>query len=398
MQTQDIESKIENKALDQSLSDVMSELKHRMDNHPIWDNRLLKACELGHLSKEDYKILFEQYFIYSKNFTRYLCALMANMEDDYHRSQLSENIWEEGGGEDLEKRHSELFRQFLINGLGVKIDQIQFKDFSVQFMNQYLEYCMKKPALEGSAFLSLGTEAIVARLYTAFLKGMTKAEIDSKHLHFFELHVECDDEHAETLEEIVLSFAGESNFKERCLDGLNMALDLRNQFFDSLFALIHDGRVADKIEKINAKKSLLIPGTPESEMKFNPSDVSKDFKDMVYFNKIESKGIEFSVNRAPFKSEVLDARIVKIAPEKTNERHTHAHESIFYVLEGEGKVLVDKTEIEVKKGDSVFVPRWCVHQTKNLGSSEMVILAITDFYLTGKALVGNYNSTARMKK
>ena len=62
MQTQDIESKIENKALDQSLSDVMSELKHRMDNHPIWDNRLLKACELGHLSKEDYKILFEQYF------------------------------------------------------------------------------------------------------------------------------------------------------------------------------------------------------------------------------------------------------------------------------------------------------------------------------------------------
>lgn len=398
MQTHDVESKLEHKLVDESVNDVMSELKNRMDTHPIWSNRLLKACELGHLTKEDYKILFEQYFVYSKNFTRYLCALMANMEDDYHRSQLSENIWEEGGGEDLEKRHSELFRQFLINGLGVNIDEIKFKDFSIQFMNQYLEYCIKKPALEGSAFLSLGTEAIVSRLYSVFLKGMSKVEIDPKYLHFFELHVDCDDEHAETLEEIVLSFSNETNFKERCLEALNMALDLRNQFFDSLFSLIHDGRVADKINKINARKSLLVPGTPESELKFNPSEVSTDFEDMVYFNKVESKGIEFSVNRAPFKSEVLDARIVKIAPEKTNERHTHAHESIFYILEGEGKVFVDKTEIDVKKGDSVFVPRWCVHQTKNLGRSEMVILAITDFYLTGKALVGNYNSTARMKK
>ena len=182
------------------------------------------------------------------------------------------------------------------------------------------------------------------------------------------------------------------------MDGISAALDLRNQFFESLFVLIHNSRVADKIDKINAKKSLLVPGTPESELKFNPSEVSKDFDDMVYFNKVESRGIEFSVNRAPFESEVLDTRIVKIASGKTNERHTHAHESIFYILEGEGKVIVDKTEIEVKKGDSVFVPRWCVHQTKNLGSSEMVILAITDFYLTGKALVGNYNSTARMKK
>ena len=104
---------------------------------------------------------------------------------------------------------------------------------------------------------------------------------------------------------------------------------------------------------------------------------------MVYFNKVESKGIEFSVNRAPFKSEVLDARIVKL-PQKKDERYTHAHESIFGILEGEGKVVVDKIEIDVKKGDSVFVPRWCVHQTKNLGNSEMVILPSLTFISQGK--------------
>jgi oxalate decarboxylase/phosphoglucose isomerase-like protein (cupin superfamily) len=52
----------------------------------------------------------------------------------------------------------------------------------------------------------------------------------------------------------------------------------------------------------------------------------------------------------------------------------------------------------VQPGDSVFVPRWSVHQSQNQGDGEMVILAITDFYLTGKALVGDYESTARMKR
>ena len=377
---------------------ILASIKQRVENHPIWNNRLLKACELGHLTKDDFKILFEQYFIYSKNFTRYLCAAMANMENDLHRSQLSENIWEEGGGEELEKRHSEIFRQFLIKGLNVEIDQIQFKDFSKYFMHQYLNFCMAKPSLEGAAFLSMGTEAIVPRLYTIFLKGLNKVDIEKKHLYFFELHVECDDDHAETLENILLDHLNEPNFMARCNDSIDYALNLRDQFFTELFTLIFRQRVEEKIEKINAKKSLFIEGTPESELKFNLNSFNNDFDKMVYFNKVESKNIEFTVNRAPFHSEVLDARVVKIAPHKTNERHTHAHETIFYILGGQGKVIIDKMEIEVNKGDSVFVPRWSVHQTQNHGESEMNILAITDFYLTGTALVGNYNSTARMKK
>ena len=378
--------------------ELFLELKTLMNEHPLWNNRLLKACELGHLSKEDFKVLFEQYFLYSKNFTRYLCAVMANMENDLHRSQLSENIWEEGGGEDIEKRHSEIFRQFLIKGLGVEIDQIQFADFTKQFMSQYLNYCLTKPALEGTAFLSLGTEAIVARLYQILLDGMINAGVEKEHLHFFELHIECDDDHAETLENILMSFSHLPNFKERCIEGFMEALNLRNQFFNDLFSLIYQNRISDKIDKINAKKSLFDPETLESEIKFNPFESVSNFDDLVYFNKNESKNIEFTVNRAPFKSEVLDARIVKIAPHKTNERHTHAHETIFYILEGEGKVIVDKMVVDVKKGESVFVPRWSVHQTQNTSDFEMIVLAITDFYLTGKALIGNYNSTARMKK
>ena len=40
LKTHDVESKLEHKLVDESVNDVMSELKNRMDTHPIWSNRL----------------------------------------------------------------------------------------------------------------------------------------------------------------------------------------------------------------------------------------------------------------------------------------------------------------------------------------------------------------------
>ena len=42
---------------------ALKRIKQQVENHPLWSNRLLKACELGHLTKDDFKSLFEQYFI-----------------------------------------------------------------------------------------------------------------------------------------------------------------------------------------------------------------------------------------------------------------------------------------------------------------------------------------------
>jgi oxalate decarboxylase/phosphoglucose isomerase-like protein (cupin superfamily) len=45
----------------------------------------------------------------------------------------------------------------------------------------------------------------------------------------------------------------------------------------------------------------------------------------------------------------------------------------------------------------VFVPRWAMHQTRNLGSDELVIMAITDFGLTDRAFLGDHLRTTRQK-
>ena len=362
--------------------------------HYFWNNRLFRAAQQGHLSFEDFQFIFSQYYLYSKNFTRYIAALMANSNNDYYRSRLSENLWEEGGGADPNKRHAELFRKFLRDALSINLDDIEYLDSTHYFTREYLDFCLKSHPMSGSAFLSLGTEGIVARMYLIFVEGMRKAGIDDSELEFFHIHMECDDEHAVTLEQMMLSYSDEPDWFNNCVQAMDRALSLRSRFFENLYDCLRQRRLKGLLDRIHARESLA-PRTPDPTKLFwrRGSRVIA-----LYNNTNERLNIQFEVERLPLKTETLDSRIVKIAPGKYNENHRHAHETIFYIMSGEGRVVVDNSVVEVKTGDVVFVPRWSMHQSQNSGKDEMVILAVTDFGLTGKAYVGDYNRTARMKK
>lgn len=109
-------------------------------------------------------------------------------------------------------------------------------------------------------------------------------------------------------------------------------------------------------------------------------------------------GINFQVSKIPFEQlQAMDARLLTIAPGASNEKHRHAHESIFVVLQGEAVLHVGGEDHCLAQGDVAYVPRWAVHQTRNLSETiELRLLAITDFGLTS-ALIGNYDRSTRLK-
>src|SRR5215813_307016 len=371
---------------------VLDQLHRAEQRHPFWTNRLFVACKAGHLTLEDYRFIFSQYYLYSKNFTRYLAAIMANCDNDYFRARLSENMWEEGGGAAPENRHSEMFRSFLRNGLSVDIDKIDYHDFTSHFMYSYLDYCRQSTSAAASAFFSLGTEGIVARTYEIFVAGLKQAGIDESNLKFFHLHMECDDEHAATLEEMMLSYSEESHWFETCRLAMDHALNLRKRFFDNLFEAIRLRRVQGQLDRIQSREPLAPRSPDPARFLFGSSQLGKP----LYRNINARLNIDFAVDTVPFAAEVLDPRIVRIPAGKYNEKHRHAHESVFYIIEGRGRVLINDATIEVAPGDIVFVPRWATHQSQNLGETDMRILAITDYGLTGNAYIGSYLKTARL--
>jgi quercetin dioxygenase-like cupin family protein len=118
-----------------------------------------------------------------------------------------------------------------------------------------------------------------------------------------------------------------------------------------------------------------------------------------YKNQDARLGIDFQVAKFPFvQLQAMDARLVTIAPGASNEKHRHAHESIFVVLEGEAVLHIEGEELPLAQGDLAYVPRWAVHQTRNRSSDCLLrLLAITDFALTS-SLLGDYDRQTRLKE
>jgi len=213
-------------------------LRTSIEQHALWNTPLLRACSAGLLSKHDFSQFFGQYYFYSKDFTRYLGALLGSCDNDLYRARLIENLWDESGGRDPSRRHAEMFRVFLREGLHLKLERLEPLPETTLFVRRYLEFCSTSHPAAASAFLALGTEGIVARMYGVFVKGLFRAGVGEQHLEFFRIHMACDDSHSATLEEIMASYASMPNWYAVCRDAVSHALELRKAFYEAVFAYI----------------------------------------------------------------------------------------------------------------------------------------------------------------
>ena len=363
-------------------------LRSQRSKHPIWTSALMTACREGTLTRDDFAFVFGQYQLYSSHFVRFLAAFVSNCEDVDGRAELIANLWEEAGEGGPGSRHSELFRGFLVDGLGCAPATTEYLPATRLFVREYLAACRDSAPEVAAAFLCMGTEAIVPELYAQFVQGLLAAGVEEQHLEFFRLHMACDDAHAETLERLMLRDHGVPGWDRRARDAMNWALDLRMQFFDALA----DAVQLRRLRRINAK---IQRERPLSSARSHAS-VGADAT-TIYANADASAGIDFEVSRLGFDSEALDIRAVTIAPHRRNEQHHHPHESVLYVVRGEGRAIIGGRTYSLRPGDCVFVPRWSPHSTENTGSDPLVLFAVTDFRLTEALYLGDARSTTRLR-
>ncbi len=370
---------------------ALAELQALRDRHAFWDSSLFAACAKGSLSREDFRFVFSQYYGYSRNFTRYLSAAMANCDDDYYRSRLTENLWEESGEKDIERRHAQIFRRFLREGLDIEIGQIEFLPATESFARTYLDFCLRSHPLASSAFLSLGTEGIVSRMYSLLVDGLLKAGVEERHLEFFRIHIGCDDEHAETLEKMMCSYSDEPDWFNTCARAMDYALRLRQRFFEDLLEALPHQRMKRLIASVQSEAA---PSLVESGARLHRAGAEGT---PLYHNADAAEALEFRVERLPFQAEVLDPRVVRIPAGKRNELHKHGHETVIHIMSGQCSVQVDDQLLDAGAGDTVFVPRWALHRATNTGVEELSYFAVTDFGFASRVHRGDYLDGHRQK-
>jgi mannose-6-phosphate isomerase-like protein (cupin superfamily) len=229
-------------------------------------------------------------------------------------------------------------------------------------------------------------------MYRILVDGMLQAGLSKDSLGFFQLHIQCDDDHAETLQEMLMASRSRPDWRQTAVRAIDDALGIRAAFFESVYDQLRSRPVQELIATARSRAPVVLP--PSSRRSYRSDEAGEG----MYRNQNSRLNIDFQVARLRFEgSEVLDARTVHLEPNACNERHRHAHESLFHVLEGAGVVHIGSQRVPVSKGDTVFVPRWIIHQTENTSPEPLVLLAITDFGFTS-AVLGNYDQRTRLKK
>ncbi len=77
-------------------------------------------------------------------------------------------------------------------------------------------------------------------------------------------------------------------------------------------------------------------------------------------------------------SALMDFRISRYAPMATVEEHVHkVQEQVYYVLEGEGMLVLDGKEHLMRPHDYVYVPPGVRHSFTNTGLDGLVFLVVT---------------------
>jgi pyrroloquinoline-quinone synthase len=202
----------------------------RLREHPF-----VRRCRDGSITRHELNVFLMQQAKYGSYFTRYLCALISNLHDSDDVMRLAGNLAEElGFGEDAGEPHARIFARML-QELGVRQDDMPTFPETDHLIATALHYCKQRNPAYGLGALCLGAEAIVAPLYSDIIDGFLANGVKREQLRFFDLHVACDDDHAETMREILQRMQAERPENATLvLEAAQAMIDARLEFFSGI--------------------------------------------------------------------------------------------------------------------------------------------------------------------
>ncbi|MFT4100471.1 MAG: iron-containing redox enzyme family protein [Burkholderiaceae bacterium] len=212
-----------------ALTTAQTRLIQRLSSHPF-----LIACREGRASHDSLKALLVQQGLYSTHFTRYLCALMANLPSNDQVFELAENLFEElGFAPDSPTPHYILYREML-SAFSLSLEEGIPTAGTRHLIDTMYAHCRERDPAIGLGALCLGAEGLVPALYADFVKGFEALGADAATLRFFHLHMACDDEHAETLARLMVELV------ERSPDALARIVAAGEALVDARWAFLDD--------------------------------------------------------------------------------------------------------------------------------------------------------------
>lgn len=214
------------------LQTASARLTDRVLRHPF-----LTGCSNGTATLDELRSFLVQHGKYSRYFTRYLCALMSQLDESEDVLRLAENLTEElGCGADAEMRtpHSRIYADML-KDFDIDLDAHPVNPETQNLIDTMFMLCRQPRGTAGLGAMCLGAEGLVPAVYGRIIEGFLHHGVESSRLEFFAIHIECDDDHAATMYEILARQTEKSpSCRVAALNAGDIAVSARLRFFDAL--------------------------------------------------------------------------------------------------------------------------------------------------------------------
>src|ERR1700693_4427197 len=208
-----------------------AELTDRVLRHPF-----LAGCADGTVTLDALRSFLVQQGKYSKYFTRYLCALISQLDEGEDVIRLAENLTEElGWGADAAMRipHSRIYADML-KDFGIDMGAQPVNPETQNLIDTMFMLCLQPRGTAGLGAMCLGAEALVRAMAARIAQGVRRRGIDLRRLEFFTIHMECDDDHAATMYEILARQTEKSpSCRITALNAGEIAVSARLRFFNA---------------------------------------------------------------------------------------------------------------------------------------------------------------------
>lgn len=165
----------------------------------------MRRCRSGDVTMDELRVFLVQQGLYATNFTKYLCAAMANLPSNAEIRPLAQNLFDEAGFSGT-KPHAVIYDEML-EGFGLTLKGAAPTAGTVKLISTMFRHCRNENPAFGTGALCLGAEALVPAYYTDIVRGFVQCGVPEERLGFFTLHITVDDDHATTLGEIMASIA-----------------------------------------------------------------------------------------------------------------------------------------------------------------------------------------------
>lgn len=216
------------------LIDAKQRLIERVRRHSF-----LIRCRHEAVTLDELKVFLVQQGLYSSYFTRYLCAMMANLPYNEYVLKVAGNLVEELGlAEDSPTQHSTMYRRMLAH-FGLSREGARPLPGTRRLIDTMFDHCRDSQPARGLGALCLGAEMLVPAVYADVIAGFRGCGVPEEAVAFFQQHVECDDGHAEIMWEIMAEIVKGDPEQVALMTNAGEALvDARLAFFTSIEASV----------------------------------------------------------------------------------------------------------------------------------------------------------------